>query len=57
VFDPQQGQEIFLYSIVFIPVLIQWVPGDFSREGLKRPGLEADHFLPSDAEVKNMSLK
>jgi hypothetical protein len=29
----------------------QWVPGDLSL-GVKRPGREADHSLPSSAEVK-----
>jgi hypothetical protein len=31
---------------------IQWVPGAPSLE-VKRPGLEADHSPPSNAEVKN----
>jgi hypothetical protein len=30
---------------------IQWVPGALSM-GVKRPGREADHSLPSSAEVK-----
>jgi hypothetical protein len=30
---------------------IQWVPGALSL-GVKRPGSEADHSLPSSAEVK-----
>jgi hypothetical protein len=31
---------------------IQWAPGALSL-GVKRPGREADHSLPSSAEVKN----
>jgi hypothetical protein len=31
---------------------IQWVPGALSP-GVKRQGREADHSLPSSAEVKN----
>jgi hypothetical protein len=31
---------------------IQWVPEDLSL-GIKRPGREADHSPPSNAEVKN----
>jgi hypothetical protein len=31
---------------------IQWVPGVLTL-GVKRPGREADHSLPSSAEVKN----
>jgi hypothetical protein len=31
---------------------IQWVPGALFL-GVKRPGREADHSLPSSAEVKN----
>jgi hypothetical protein len=34
---------------------IQWVPGAFSPE-VKRPGREADHSLPSSAEVKNTKI-
>jgi hypothetical protein len=30
---------------------IEWVPGTLSQ-GLKRPGLEADHSPPTSAEVK-----
>jgi hypothetical protein len=51
------GQEIFLYSITSRPALrptqpsAQWVPGSVFP-GIKRPGLdEADHSLPSSAEV------
>jgi hypothetical protein len=32
---------------------IQWVPGALSP-GVKRPGREADHSLPTSAEVKKM---
>jgi hypothetical protein len=31
---------------------IQWVPGALTP-GVKRPGREADHSLPTSAEVKN----
>jgi hypothetical protein len=31
---------------------IQWVPGSLSL-GVRRPGREADHSLPSSTEVKN----
>jgi hypothetical protein len=31
---------------------IQWVPGALSL-GVKRPGREADHSLPSSAEIKD----
>jgi hypothetical protein len=31
---------------------VQWIPGSLSL-GLKRPGHEADHSLPSSAEVKD----
>jgi hypothetical protein len=31
---------------------IQWIPGTLSL-CVKRPGHEADHLLPSSAEVKN----
>jgi hypothetical protein len=54
----RQGQEIFLISIMPIPVLrptqssIQWVSGAVSQE-VKRPGREADHAHPYSAEVKN----
>jgi hypothetical protein len=34
--------------------LIKWVPGALSP-GVKRPGLEADHTLPSCAEVNRWS--
>jgi hypothetical protein len=31
---------------------VQWVPGALSQ-GVKRPGIEADHSSPPSAEVKN----
>jgi hypothetical protein len=49
----------FLFSITSTPILgrthspIQWVPGALSPE-VKRVGSEADHSLPSGAEVKKM---
>jgi hypothetical protein len=48
---------IFLFATVSRPVLgptkppIQWVPGALSP-GVKEQGHEADHSLPSSAEVK-----
>jgi hypothetical protein len=33
-------------------LLIQWVPGALTT-GVKRPGCEAHHSLPSSAEGKN----
>jgi len=51
------GLGIFLFSTVYRPVLgstqapIHWVPGALSL-GVKRPGREADHSPPSNAEVK-----
>jgi hypothetical protein len=46
----------FLYTasrtvLGFIQPLIQWVTGALSL-GVKRPWREADHSLPSSAEVK-----
>jgi hypothetical protein len=32
---------------------IQWVPWAFTPK-VKRPGREADHSLPSSAEIKNV---
>jgi hypothetical protein len=53
-FNSREGQGFFLFVIAFRSVLlgltqppIQWVPG------AKRSGREADHSLPSSAEVKN----
>jgi hypothetical protein len=49
---------IFLFTTVSRTALgptqppIKWVPGALSL-GVKRPGREADHSLPSSAEVKN----
>jgi hypothetical protein len=54
----QQGEEIFLFSIASRPALrpvqphIQWVPEALSW-GINRPGREADHSPPSNAEAKN----
>jgi hypothetical protein len=58
VFDSRRRLRIFLFTIVSRKVLgpnqppIQWVPGALSL-WVKRPGREADHSLPSSAEVKN----
>jgi hypothetical protein len=53
-FDSQQGQEIILFSKVSRPALEPSirVPGALST-GVKQHGREADHSLPSSAEVKN----
>jgi hypothetical protein len=57
-FDSRQGQETFLFSIASRSALghtqppIQWVPGALSPR-MVRQGREADHSLPSSAEVKN----
>jgi hypothetical protein len=51
-------QDIFLFSTGSRPALeptqpsIQWVPRGFSL-GVKRRSREAEHSLPSGAEVKN----
>jgi hypothetical protein len=57
-FDPQQGQKIFLYSVTLRLTLgptqppVQRVPWPLSP-GVKRPGREAGHSPPSNAEAKN----
>jgi hypothetical protein len=54
--SPGKG-KIFLFSKASRPTLgptqppIQWVSGAFSP-GVKRPGREADHSPPCDAELK-----
>jgi hypothetical protein len=56
-FDSRLGSRIFLFTTASITALettqppIQWVPGALSL-GVKRPGREADHSPPSNAEVK-----
>jgi hypothetical protein len=56
-FDSRWGLRIFLFTTVSRMALgptqppIQWVPQALSL-GAKRPGREADHSLPSSAEVK-----
>jgi hypothetical protein len=58
-FDSRRELGIFLFTTVYRTALgptqppIQWVPGALSL-GLKRPGREADHSLPSCSEVKNV---
>jgi hypothetical protein len=55
--DSRRGQGIFLFTTASRTALelsqprIQWVPGDLSL-GVKRPGREADHSPPSNAEIK-----
>jgi hypothetical protein len=56
-FDSRRGLGIFLFTIASRTSLghtqppIQWVPGALSL-GVNRPGREADHLPPSNAEVK-----
>jgi hypothetical protein len=53
--DTQQKQGFSLFAIASRPALgptrppVQWV----LVQGVKRPGREADHSLPCNAEVKN----
>jgi hypothetical protein len=57
VFSDLQGLGIFLFTTASGTALgptqppIQWVPEALSR-GVKQLGCEADHLLPSSAEVK-----
>jgi hypothetical protein len=57
VFDSLRGLGIFLFATASGAALgpaqppIQWVPGALSL-GVKRPGRETDHSLPSSVEVK-----
>jgi hypothetical protein len=57
-FDSRRGLGIFLFTTLSRTALgitqppIQWIPGTLSL-GVKRLGHEADHSLPSSAEVKN----
>jgi hypothetical protein len=57
-FESRHGLEIFLFTTASRRSLgstqppIQWIPGALSL-GVKRPRREADHSLPSSAEVKN----
>jgi hypothetical protein len=54
---PGRG-KVFLFSVVFRPALgstqppVQWALGALPP-GVKRPWHEANHELPSSAEVKN----
>jgi hypothetical protein len=57
-FDSRQGLVIFLFTTAMSRTdlgltqpPIQWVAGTLSL-GVKQPGREADHLLPSSAEVK-----
>jgi len=56
-FDSGRGLGIFRFTTASRPAVFpiqppnQWVPGTVSL-GVKRPGHEADHSLPSSAEVK-----
>jgi hypothetical protein len=57
-FNSRQRLGIFLFANASTPALgptqppIQWVPVVLSL-GVKRPGHESGHSLPSSAEVKN----
>jgi hypothetical protein len=57
-FDSRQGLRIILFTTVSRTALgpiqshIQWVPTALSP-GVKLPGRDANHSLPSSAEVKN----
>jgi hypothetical protein len=57
-FESRQGLGVFLFTTLSRPAPgptqppIQWWPVALSL-GVKRPGREADHSLPSSAEVKN----
>jgi hypothetical protein len=57
-FECRRGLGIFLFATASRTALgptqppIQWIPGTLSL-GVKRQGREADHSLPSSAEVKN----
>jgi hypothetical protein len=50
---PNSSVQIFLYSTVVIPVLgpTKWVLAAL-YPGIKRLKLEADHSLPTNAEIK-----
>jgi hypothetical protein len=56
-FKSRQGLGIFLFTTASRQVVgptqppIQWLPGAPSL-GVKRPGLEVNHSVPSSAEVK-----
>jgi hypothetical protein len=53
--DDQPVMGIFLFTTVALGPIqppSQWLPGTLSL-GFKRQGREADHSLPSRAEVKN----
>jgi hypothetical protein len=58
-FDSRGRAGIFLFTTASTTVLspnqlpIQWIAGALSL-GVKRPGREADHSLPSSAEVKEL---
>jgi hypothetical protein len=58
-FDSRQRQRIFPLSSVSRPALgptqppVQWVPRVLSPGAKARPGRDADHSPPSNAEVEN----
>jgi hypothetical protein len=58
-FDSRWGQRIFPLASVSRPALgptqppVHWVPGVLSPGVKARPGRDADHSLPSSAEVEN----
>jgi hypothetical protein len=57
-FESRQRLRVFIFTTDSIPALgptqppIQWVAGTLSL-GVKRQGREADHSLPTSAEVMN----
>jgi hypothetical protein len=59
-FDPRRGQRIFPLASVSRPALgptqppVQRVPGVLSPGVKARPGRDADHSPPSNAEVVNV---
>jgi hypothetical protein len=60
-FDSQRGLGIFLFSTAFRLAVrptqptMQWVPGAITLE-VKQQGHEADHSLPSSADVKEYTF-
>lgn len=52
-FESRRGQEIFRFSKTSRPSPLPTHHPSDMVQGIKRPGLEVDLTLPSDAEVKN----
>jgi len=51
-FESRQGKEIFRFSKTSRPSPVPTHHLNYLIPGIKRPGLELDRSLPSDAEVK-----